>query len=93
MTTYQEAERLIGEMIFKIRRMVEELCANFGKVGPSAISNWCWPRGEACVYYSSGARGVEDKLGRCSYFERAVLPADPGLRMEYYCFKNLSSAD
>jgi len=67
-------------MIPEVRRLIKELCANFGETGSTEVKNWCWPRDKACRFFTG------DDPGRCGYFEESVLPTDPGLQAEYSAF-------
>ena len=61
--------------IIKIKKLIKKECANYNYDG-----YMCWPRDCVCKYF---VEHEEDKLMRCGYFEKAVLPVDPNLESEY----------
>ncbi len=57
--------------------LIQEQCANYLRVGPSAIKNYCWMKEKSnagvCVIFT-------DEKAKCRYFEEAVLPLDEDLK-------------
>ena len=59
------------------RKLIAEECANFQRLGPSGIKNYCWAKEKSnagiCVFFT-------DEAPECSYFGQAVLPLDEDLK-------------
>ena len=60
-------------ILTQARKLIVEECANFQRVGPLGIKNYCWAKEKSnagiCVFFT-------DESLECSYFEQAVLPLD-----------------
>jgi hypothetical protein len=63
-----------------IKGLVKAECANF-----DYENNFCLPKNEICCFY------VDEKLPRCKYFERGVLPLIPELEIQYRCDRHMST--
>ncbi len=65
--------------IDQIRKLIFEECANFQRLGPLRIRNYCWMKEKSnagvCINFT-------DEKARCSHFEQAVLPLNEDLREE-----------
>ena len=59
-----------------IKQFVSDECANFFCTDPGyRPALWCESRGEKCSVLVTGKR--------CRYFEKCVLPAEPGMSGAY----------
>ena len=56
-------------------RLVEKACANYG-------DGHCLIMDRACIYENDTAN-----IRRCSYYEQAVLPAEPTIEARYYALR------
>jgi hypothetical protein len=67
-------------ILAEVKRLVTLECANYQKTGPMKTQNYCWGREKSqdgiCDYFLK-------ELKKCAYFEKCVLPINPGLEDDY----------
>lgn len=65
-------------ILAQARKLITEECANFQRLGPLGIKNFCWEREKSnnggCIFFSD----LDNP--KCRYFKKAVLPLDKDLK-------------